>query len=63
MAMVQTAEYGMVMFESPELGVQSPQRDERGGWDLIQPMHVSLRVNGQTERFDVTMQLSFAGKR
>ena len=60
--MAQTTEYGMVRCDSSEVGVRSPQRDERGGRDLIQPVHVSLRVDGRTERFGVTMQLSLAGK-
>ena len=30
---VQTTEHGMVRFESPEVGVRSPQREERGGRD------------------------------
>ena len=40
----------------------SPQRDESGDKDLIQPVRMSLRIDGQTERLDVTMQLSIAGK-
>jgi hypothetical protein len=60
--MAQTTEHGMVRFESPEVDVRSPQRDETGGKDLTQPVRMSLRVNGQTERFGVTMQLSLAGR-
>lgn len=36
--MVQITEHGMVRFESPEEGVRSPQRDEIGGRDLVQPV-------------------------
>ena len=57
-----TEEHGMFRFESPGVDVRSPQRDETGDKDLIQPVRMSLRIDGQTERLDVTMQLSIVGK-
>jgi hypothetical protein len=50
-----TEEHGMFRFESPGVDVRSPQRDETGDKDLIQPVRMSLRIDGQTERFGVTM--------
>jgi len=41
--MVQTAEHGRIRFESPEVGVRSQQREERGGKDCT----LELRVDGQ----------------
>jgi hypothetical protein len=52
----------MFRFESPEVGVRSPQGEERGGRDLMQPVRVRLQANGQTEGFGVTMPLSLAGR-
>ena len=60
--MAETTEHERGWFDSLEVGVRSSQRDKTGGRDLTQPVRVRLRVNGQTERFDVTMQLSLAGK-
>ena len=45
----------MFRFESPGVNVRSPQRDESGDKDLIQPVRMSLRIDGHTERFSVTM--------
>ena len=46
----------MFRFESPGVGVRSSQRDETGDKDLIQPVRMSLRIDGRTEGFGVTMQ-------
>jgi hypothetical protein len=51
-------EHGRVRFESPEVGVEA--RRERS--EAIGVVQLSLRVDGQTERFGVTTQLSLAGK-
>jgi hypothetical protein len=45
----------MVRFESLGVDVRSPQREETDDKDLIQPVRMSLRIDGQTERFGVTM--------
>ena len=50
-----TEEHGIFRFESLGVDVRSPQRDESGDKDLIQPVRMSLRIDGRTERFGVTM--------